>query len=385
MIEPRTAPAKDYELAEPLIRLWSTYVPDATIPAVAEILRSKWINTGRQERLLREECGRRFRLPHVVACTSGTAALRASYAAIGAGPGDEVITTPFTFIATNTAILEQGATPVFADIQYDTLNIDSESVRRMITPRTKAIVCVHYGGHPCDLDELRAVAAGHGLPLVEDSAHAIGSTYKGRYIGERGDYVTFSLQVVKIVTAGDGGLIATDNAEAYERLKRLVWFGIDREAKKPNLIDPLPDQIDTLGFKYNMNDITATIGLVGIQHLDAPLERRRNLGRFYRDELGHLRRVRLLGYRDDREPNYQIFPVHVEDRERFSGHMRQRGVMVNVNNRRNDRYKIFGAGIRDLPNTARADADTILIPLHADLSDTDVETVVAAVRDYDRA
>jgi perosamine synthetase len=375
--------AKDYELAESVIRAWSTYVPEATAEAVAEVLATGWINTGKQEKALRREFGRRFDAERVVACINGTAALKTAYAAIGIGPGDEVISTPYTFIATNTAILELGATPVFADIQYDTLNIDPASVEAKITDRTRAIVCVHFGGYPCDLEELREIGRRHGLPLVEDSAHALGSKYRGDYIGSRGDYVTFSLQAVKIVTSGDGGLITTDSDESYEKLKRLVWYGIDRDEKTNNLLDPLPDEIDLLGFKHNMNDITATVGLVGLRHFDVPAARRREVGERYRSELAGLERLRLLDWRDDREPNYQIFPVHVEKREAFARFMRERGIMVNVNNRRNDRYAIFGSGPRDLPSVARAEEDTILLPIHYDLTDDDVERIIAAVREYD--
>ncbi len=383
--KPSVADRKDYEFGEELIRPWSTYVPDEAGPAVTEVLRSKWINTGKQEKALREHVRQRFGSPYVVACTNGTAALRASYAAIGVGPGDEVVSTPYTFIATNTSILEQGATPVFADIDYDTLNLDPESVEARITDRTKAIVCVHYGGYACDLDALRAVAAKHGLPLVEDSAHALGAKYRDDFIGAKGDYVTFSLQVVKIVTAGDGGLICTASEDNYKKLKRKVWYGVDREEKKTNLIDPLPDEIDELGFKYNMNDITATLGLVGMQHFDGPLARRREVGLRYRDELKGLKKLTLLRYESDRTPNFQIFPVHVQDRLSFAKFLRERGIMVNVNNRRNDRYAIFGAGPRDLPQTARADEDTILIPIHSDLTDRDVDRIIHAIREYDAA
>lgn len=367
-----------------MIPPWSAFIPDEALAAVEEVLRSKWLNTGPRERLLRAEFRERFGAPYAVACSNGTAALRASYAAAGVGPGDEVVSTPFTFIATNTAILEQGATPVFADIDHDTLNVDASSVDSRITDRTKAIVCVHYGGYPCDLDALRGVARAHGVPLIEDSAHALGSKYKGRWIGATGDFVTFSFQAVKIVTSGDGGMIATSDADLYAKLKRLVWYGVDREIK-PSGLDPLPDDITELGFKFNMNDIVAALAHVGLRNLDVALTSRAEVGWRYRRDLADLDRVRLLNFAPDRTPNFQIFPVHVDDRDAFAKHMRDRGVQAVINNRRNDRYSIFGGGPRDLPNTARADRDTILIPLHADLSDHDVDRVVDAVRSYDHA
>ncbi len=373
---------KPYEIGKE-IRPWSVFVPDETGKAVDAVLRSKWINTGKQEKKLREAFAKRFNIKNIVACTSGTAALRASLAALDVGPGDEVVSTPYTFIATNTSILEQGAKPVFADINYDTLNIDPASIVKKITKKTKAIMCVHYGGNACDMDAIRKIGRDYNLPIIEDSAHAMNAKYKGDFIGAKGDIITFSLQVVKIITCGDGGMIATPNKKYYEKLRKLVWFGVDRENKKTSIIDPLPDRIDMLGFKYNMNDITATVGLVGLEHIDEPLAKRKKLGELYRRELENCKNVRATHYPKENTPNYQIFPVHVKNRMKFALHMREHGIFVNINNRRNDRYSIFG-GMKNLPNLKRADEDTILIPIHYDLTNQDVEKIIDTIKKYDR-
>ena len=373
---------KDYEMPGE-IRAWGTYVPDEAIESVSDVLRSKWLNTGKKEKQLREAFCKKFNAPHCVAVSSGTAALRTTYAMLGIGPGDEVVSTPYTFIATNTAILEQGATPVFADIRYDDLNIDPQSIEDQITGKTKAIVVVHYAGNPVDLDEIRQIAAAHQLPLIEDSAHALGSKYKTKYIGETGELLCYSLQVVKIVTCGDGGLVVTSRDDYYEELKKRVWYGVDRDRKRGQSMDPLPEEIDVLGFKHNMNDITASLAIAGVNHFNIALERRRQIGTQYRQELADLEKVRLLPYYEDREPNYQIFPIHVEAREKFAEFMWSKSIEVVVNNRRNDRYKIF-CGLRDLPNLKRADEDTILLPMHFDLRDEDVNRIIEAVCDYDR-
>lgn len=373
---------KDYELGEE-IRVWSTFVPEETCEEVKKIIKSKWINTGKQEKLFREKVSQKFYIPYCVATNNCTAALRASLAMLGCGPGDEVITTPYSFIATNTSILEQGATPVFTDIQYDTLNIDPKMIVENITDKTKAIMCVHYGGIPCDLDVIRKIGKDYNLPIIEDSAHAMGSKYKGKYIGSTGDIICFSFQVVKIITCGDGGIIATTNEEYYKKLKKYVWYGVDREEKKTRLIDPLPDKIDILGFKYNMNDITATIGIVGIDNIDIPLKRRKQIGERYRRELASCSKIKLLKYSSNITPNYQIFPIHVENHIEFAKHMKKYNIQVNVNNRRNDIYSIFG-GKRYLPVTEKADKDVILIPLHADLTDMQVEKIIYAIKEYDK-
>ena len=365
------------------ISLWSTFLPVETSDAVKEVIASGWLNTGDKERLLRQELSKRFHLPYCVATSSGTAALRSTLAALEVGPGDEVVSTPYTFIATNTTILEQGATPVFADIQYDTLNIDPESIADRITNKTKAIVCVHYGGNPCNMDEIRAIGRDHNLPIIEDAAHAWGSKYKGQYVGSTGDVVCFSLQAIKIFTCADGGIVSAMREDLYENVQKRVWYGVDKGRRDPKSIDPLPDEIDTLGFKYNMNDVAAALGLAGLSHVDVALGRRKKIGEAYRRELSSCSRVTLVHYSHDITPNYQIFPVHVADRPQFARHMEDRDIQVRLNNRRNDRYAIFG-GIRDLPSTEKADNDAIIIPIHAEMSDEDAERVIEAVREYDK-
>lgn len=367
-----------------LIYCWSTFIPEETGIEVQKILKSKWINTGKQEKKFRQKISEKFNFPYCVAVNNGTAALRASLATLNIGPGDEVITTPYTFIATNTSILEQGAIPIFADIQYETLNIDPQSILTKITNKTKAIMCVHYGGNPCDMDAIRKIGKDYNLPIIEDSAHALGSQYKGKYIGSKGDIITFSFQVIKIITCGDGGLIVTTNKKYYNKLKKIIWYGVGKETKKTSKIDPLTDSINILGFKYNMNDIVATIGLVGIKHFDTALKRRKEIGERYRNELANCSKIHLLYYPLDNTPNYQIFPIHVKNRPGFAKFMKKHGIIVTINNRRNDRYNIFG-GLNNLPITEEVDKDTILIPIHADLTNSQVEKIIMAIKEYDNA
>lgn len=374
---------KDYELSSNIINTWSTFIPEEAITEVAKTLRSKWINTGKKEKELREKACQKWNFPYCVATNNGTAALRASLAILGVGVGDEVISTPFTFIATNTAILEQGAKPIFADIKYDDLNIDPKSIEKKITPKTKAIMVVHYGGNPVDLDEIRKIGKKYNLPIIEDAAHSLGSKYKGKYIGSTGELVCFSLQVIKIVTSGDGGLIATSNKDYYQKLKKIVWYGIDRDKKKTNLLDPLPENFlgDILGFKYNMNDITATLGCAGIDHFNEAAKKRRTIGERYRKELATCPKIKLMKYYDDRSPNYQIFPIHVENRISFAKYLREYNIRLNINNRRNDIYPMFGGLRSDLPMTERADRDVVLLPMHADLTTEQVSYIIKKIKD----
>ena len=383
---------KDYEMPND-IRSWGVYVPEEAIERVAEVLKSGWINTGKHEKELRDLFRKKFLVAHCVAVNNGTAALRASYQMLGIGHGDEVVTTPYTFIATNTSLLEQGAIPVFADIRYGDLNVTAETIEEKLTSKTKAIVIVHYAGNPVDLDEIRALADSYNVPLIEDSAHAMGSKYKDSYIGQTGDLVTFSLQAVKIVTSGDGGIIATGREDYYERLQEISWYGVNRDKKQTNLfLDSLPDDISVLGFKYNMNDIIATIAISALDHFDIPLQKRKSIAETYRRELKDLKTIKLLEYYRDRTPNYQIFPIHVEGRERFARYMWDKKIQVGVNNRRNDKYSIFGRSksgqmtpvLRDLPNLRLADEDTILLPIHFDIDNDTLDYIIDSVIQYDK-
>lgn len=366
-----------------MIRTHSTFVPEEATVEVVKTLRSKWINTGKKEKELREKASKKWNFPYCIAANSCTSALRSALAVAGVGPGDEVVSTPYTFIATNTVILEQGAIAVFADIKYDDLNIDPESIEKKITPKTKAIMVVHYGGNPADLDEIRKIGRKYNIPIIEDAAQALGSKYKGEYIGAKGDMVCFSLQVIKIITSGDGGLISTSKADYNRKLKKIVWYGIDRDAKRTNLLNPLPESFrgDVLGFKYNMNDIIATLACVAIGHYDEAAEKRRQIGERYRKELEGCKGIKLMKYYDDRTPNYQIFPIHVENRLHFAKYLRKYNIMVNINNRRNDIYPIFGGLRKDLLMTARADRDVVLLPIHADLVEQQIDYIIQKVKD----
>ena len=373
---------KDYQIGDE-IRTWSVCIPDNAGKEVEKTLKSTWINTGKKEKEFREKICNRFKAPYATATTSGTNALKIALKSIGVGSGDEVVSTPYTFMATNTSVLELGAKPVFADIQYDTLNIDPVSVAEKITSKTKAIICVHYAGNAVDLNELREVASSHNLPIIEDSAHAMATEYQGMPIGSTGDMACFSFQCVKIVTCGDGGVVTTTNKELHEKMQKISWYGINRDAKKLDILDPLPHSPDGLGLKANMNDIIATLACSAIDYLDTALEVRFKYGKIYREELGSLTKIKLMNYKEDRKPNYQIFPVHVENRKKFAEYMWSKGIQVNINNRRNDIYEMFGGLQKDLKNLEKADNDVILIPMHNGLNDNDVSRIVDTIKVYD--
>jgi perosamine synthetase len=373
----------DSELGEE-IRSWAVNIPSNALNEIRETLESGWINTGPKEKRFREILVEIFQAKHAVACNSGTSALRLALASAGVGVGDEVISTAYTWLATNTAILEQGARPVFADINYDTLNLDPAEVEKKISKKTKAIIVVHYAGNSVDLDAFRQIAKHHNLVLIEDSAHAMGSKYNGIPIGAGSDFACFSFQCVKIVTCGDGGAVLTDREEYYDALKKRVWYGIDRDRKKADFLDPVPHMPEVLGFKMNMNDIVASLACSAMSELESALLERAKIGYRYDEFLKSFERIKAVSRPDFVQPNYQIFPVHVDNRLEFANFMWERGIQVNVNNRRNDLYPVFG-GICDLPELERADNDTILLPLHLMLEAKHLSRIEEALYDYEKS
>lgn len=368
-----------------MIPIFYPHVPESSIDKLAEILRSRWIGQGPKVDEFEREFAKKFALQHVVSVNSGTSALRLALALIGVGPGDEVISTPYTTVATNTAILEQFAKPVFADVQYETANIDPNDIARHITEKTRAIICVHWGGYPCDMDGVRKIASEHDLPVIEDAAHALGAMYKRKPIGTISEFTVFSFQAIKHITTGDGGMLSITNRDKYEEALRRRWFGIGRDARKPSILghDPTYD-IKEVGYKYHMNDIAATMGLEQLKYFDFISERRAEIAKRYREELEGTKGIIFLENKQDRMHANWMFAIHVDRRTEFAKWMRSKNIEVSVHNWRNDKYTVFGGLRKDLPNLERLNNDLICIPLHHNLSDQDVDHIIEAIKGFGR-
>jgi perosamine synthetase len=370
------------EVKQPIrIPMFYPYVPESAIEKVVEVLKGRWVGQGPKVDEFELEFSKKFGIQYATSVNSATSALRLAYAVAGVGVGDEVITTPYTMVATNTTILEQNAKPVFADVQYETANISPDDIEHRITKKTKAIACVDWAGYPCDLDEIRKIAFEHDLPLIEDSAHALGAVYKNKPIGSISDFTVFSFQAIKHMTTGDGGMLCMTNKENYDEAVRRKWFGIDRAARKPSVLgnDPTFD-ITEVGYKYHMNDIAAAMGLGQLPHFESNFKRRAEIAKIYREELEKVTKITLLESENDRISANWLFAMHVKDRLQFANQMRSKGIEVAVHNWRNDKYSIFGGLRKDLPNTARLDETLICIPLHTKLSDEDVDYIIASVK-----
>lgn len=363
------------------IAMFKPYVSEAAIPLVTKVLRSGWIGEGPKVKEFEKALCRKFDFKYALALNSGTAGVRLALALAGVGPGDEVITTPQTCTATNTAILEQFAIPVFADIQYLTGNLDPFDIEKRITPQTKAIICVHWAGYPCDLDEIHAVAQKYKLPVIEDGAHALGAVYRGSPIGTISDYTMFSFQAIKQLTTADGGLLTLIDEDKYHAGRRRRWFGIDRDNRRVREEDGYAvwDQAE-VGYKYQMNDVAAAIGLGNMTEIDRLLEERHAMVAFYREWLRDVPGVTLFERAIDRESGDWLFTIHVERRGDFRRMMSSKGIDTGVAHIRNDVHPVFGGRRDDLPITDRYEKTHISIPLHNHLTYEDVTRVVEAIR-----
>ncbi len=347
-----------------MIPLFKVHMPQHIGGAVERTLLSGHIAQGPRVAEFEAGLSKLIGNPHVTVLNSGTSAIHLALRLAGVGSGSEVITTPMTCTATNMPILERGARIVWADIQPETGNIDPEDVRRKIRPQTKAIVCVHWGGYPCDLDELNSIADHYGISLIEDAAHAFLSEYKGRRIGSHSSrFVCFSFQAIKHLTTGDGGALVCRDAVDYDRAQLLCWYGIDRKAKTEDFRCDV--DIPEYGYKFHMNDIAATIGLEQLPQVESLIDIHRYNANRYRAAIEgeKLDRMRLLTYKEDRLSSYWLFTILTPDRDDLMKWMKKQEVVVSQVHLRNDLHTAFKDFRCDLPALDKFASRQVSIPV----------------------
>jgi perosamine synthetase len=357
-----------------------TNISVRAIELVAVTLQSTFISEGRLVRRFEEELAGTLGLIRPVAVNSGTSALHLGLVVAGVGPGDEVILPAQTFVASGLAILMCGARPVFADIQPRTGNIDPAAIRNAITERSKAIMPVHWGGYPCDIDEINAIAHEYGLAVLEDAAHALGAIYKGRPVGSLSRLTAFSFQAIKHLTTGDGGALCCQDESDYQEARRLRWFGIDRERDRPSLLSERVHDLHRVGFKYHLNDLAAAVGLGNLPDVPNILAWHRHVDQTYRDRLNGVSGLALLERNSDRDGSCWFFTVLVENRDGFVRALKSRGIPASVVHQRIDRNRVFGGERSDLTGQRFFDKHQIALPIHRGLTEQDVIQVIEAVR-----
>ncbi len=358
---------------------FNTHVASEAFEAVRATLESTRLSEGVRVKAFEAALAEQAGLVRPAAVNSGTTALHLALVVAGVGPGDEVILPAQTFIATGLVVLMCGAKPVFADIDPTTGNLSPAGFAAAITARTKAVLPVHWGGLPCDMDEINAIAAQHGIAVCEDAAHAIGATYRGRSVGSLSRFTAFSFQAIKHVTTGDGGAIAcTDQRDAQEVFRRR-WFGIDRASSPMSELGEREYDLADVGYKYHLNDYCAALGLANLGDLPQRLARRRAIASEFDSAFADIPGLRLHARPHDRVSAYWLYGMRVERRLDFVRALRDRGVPSSVCHLRIDANAVFG-GPFDLPHTAEFDATQINLPVHEALTAADTQRIVDAVR-----
>lgn len=376
--------------SEPFLPFSRPSIGDDEIDAVVAVLRSGWLTTGEVTRRFEEAFAAYCGADHAVAVASGTAGMHLVFSALGIGPGDEVITPSLTWVSTANLIALSGATPVFVDVDPDTLMVTPQAVAAAITARTRAIVPVHYIGAPCDLDSLRAIAAEHGIALIEDAAHAAGTRYRDRPIGAGGTAV-FSFHPNKNVTAGEGGLVATGDAALAERIYRLRFHGLGTAAAdtagrgrspRAEVVEP--------GYKYNLTDIAAALGLSQLGRLDGFNARRRALADRYLEAFAGIDGIEPVAA--PRWPHLHarhLMVVRVEpdrfglNRDALMTALAERGIGSGIHFRAvhtQQYYREHGYAAQPLPVTECNSERICSLPLFPDMRDSDADRVIAAIR-----
>lgn len=364
------------------IPLFKVFMPESVMGPLRTTLFSGFIGEGPRVEEFERELGPWVGSERVLTLNNGTAALHLALRLAGVRPGDEVVSTPMTCSATNMPVLALGAKVVWADIDPWTGTVDPVSVAAKISPRTRAIICVHWGGYPCELDELNELAAERGVALIEDACHAFGSTYRGRPVGAHSDYVCFSFQAIKELTTVDGGALVCRSPADFERGRLLRWYGIDRRAPR----EDLRCEADILehGYKFHMNDVNATIGIEQLKYVAENIRRHRGHAARYDEAFRGLASLRPLRSSTDRSSAHWLYTVRVRDRRAFAAHMRDSGVVVSQVHARNDRHTVFTESRAELPGVDEFAAEQVSIPVGWWLKDADLRRIIDAVLEYER-
>lgn len=364
-------------------------IGDDDIQAVVEVLRSDWLTTGPKVAEFEEAFAERVGAKYAVSFSSGTAALHGAAFAAGLKPGDEAITTPMTFAATANCVLYQGATPVFADVCVDTLNLDPEKVAEQISPRTRAILPVGYAGHPADLDAMLELAARHGLIVIEDACHALGAGDRQRRTGSIAHMTVFSFHPVKHLTTGEGGMVTTDRADYAEMLRRFRNHGISSDARQRQSEGQWHYEMVSLGFNYRLTDIACALGLSQLKKLDTNLLRRREIAARYATAFRDLGEITPPAVRVDVNPAWHLFPIRLNlrrlnaDRREIFRALRAENIGVNVHYipvhchpYYRDRFGYRGG---EYPVAEDAYERLVSLPMFHGMTDDDVDSVIQAV------
>ena len=363
--------------------LFYPYISKRSYKNIVQTIDSRWVGQGPKVDLFEKKFSNMFlNKGDCLATGSGTDSLHLAYILSNIKKDDEVIVPVFTCTATNIPLLYIGAKIKFADIDSNTLNISVKSAEKLITKKTKAIVCVHYGGLPCDMDGLKKLAKKHNLILIEDAAQAIGAKYGKEKIGTIGDFSAFSFQAIKHITTGDGGLLSLKSKKHYAKGKRIRWFGIDREKKYAGT---WANDIYEVGYKYQMTDISATLGIDGLNDFKKILKHRRKIYYLYLKLLSKNKKIRCVhDYDRKKYHSAWLFTILLDQKDFLQKKLREKNVETNQVHFRNDKYSIFKrfAKKNAYPNMDSIEDKYLVLPLHHKITVSDVKYICSLINKY---
>lgn len=359
------------------------------VAAVTETMFSGWLTSGPKVREFESKIEKYLGCKRAVALSNCTAALHLVLEAMNIGEGDEVITTPITFACTVNSIINCGAKPILVDVEPNSINIDYKKIEKEITSKTKAIIPVHFAGAPVALDEINALGKKHSVPIVEDAAHAMGSSYKGKKIGADSYAACFSYYPTKNMTTGEGGSFVSNNPELAERVRRLSIHGMDKDAlNRYSSTGSWFYDIKEPGWKYNMTDTQAAMGLVQLEKLDGFNNRRRKIAEFYNSEFKDIKGFSTPSLEYGMDHSWHLYVVRIQDnakvnRDQFISALKELNIGSSVHFipiHLHSAFSQLGYSRTDLPESVNYFNEAVSLPLYPKMTDDQVARVVSAVK-----
>jgi len=368
-----------------IIPVFKPSVGKEEIKAVAEVIKSGWLGLGPKTQEFEKKFAEYVGSKYAIATNSCTAALDLSLKALGINSG-EVLVPSLTFAATANVALYNNAKPVFVDVYEDTLTMDVDDLKRKITRKTKAIIPMHYGGHPCEMDEILEIARDKGIPVIEDAAHACGAEYKGKKIGSLSDVTCFSFHPVKNLSTGDGGIVTTNDKKLYERIKKLRWFCINKSTFERTSGEGYTwyYEIDGLGYKYHMNDVMAAIALVQLKKLDRNNRKRRKIATFYTKRLKKLSWLETPVEKSYVKSSWHLYVIKVEARDALISYLDKNGISTSVHYMPVHLHPFYRKlGLKaNVPVTEKVWKKLITLPIFPDLTRKDQERIIRTIEEF---
>lgn len=370
-------------------------IAEEEIQSVVETLRSGWLTTGPKVKRLEEDFANYVGCRHAIAVNSGTAALHLALDALGVKEGDEVLVPTMTFASTAEVVLYFKARPLLVDCRQDTLNLDPNQIEKKVTPKTKAIIPVHFAGQACEMDQILKIARKYKLHVIEDAAHALPARYQGKMVGTIGDITCFSFYATKTITTGEGGMITTENDEYADRMKIMSLHGISKDAwKRYTTEGSWYYEILYPGYKYNLTDIAAAIGIEQLKKCDQFWEARGRIAAMYDEGFGETPEIRTPVTSPDRQHAWHLYVIRLEleqlriTRNEFVEALKEEKIGTSVHFiplHLHPYYRsTFGYKPQDFPNASAVFERTVSLPIYPKMTEADVQDVVGAVRNIVR-